>query len=218
MLRCPFEWVADTLWMMMIPEEKSKPAENAQGELALMHQFAAGDNSAGEEILRRIQPRVEKAACFLSVNPFEREEIVQNALIRILNSAGQFRGESSLAWWADRITVFTAAKSFEKRDRRSRLTEQFWGPGVEVRAIDDEVDLERMKHALQKQLSTLPDDQRMVLVLHYLHGYQVNEIASLTGVKLNTARGRLRMALKKIRRLVHSDPVLKDWLNEAGQL
>ena len=197
--------------------ETPNPKENAQSELVLMHQFAAGDNAAGDEILRRIQPRVEKTACFLSVNPFEREEIVQNALIRILNSAGQFRGESSLAWWADRITVYTASKKFEKRDRRARLTEQFWSPGIEIRSIDDAVDLERMKHALQEQLATLPDDQRIALVLHYLHGYQVNEIAALTEVKLNTARGRLRMALKKIRKLVRNDPVLKEWLNEAGQ-
>ena len=189
-------------------------------ELELMQQFASGDDSVGDEILRRIQPRVEKTASFLVMDPFDCEEIVQNTLVRVLNSAGQFRGESSLMYWVDRITVCAASRFFEKRDRRRRIAERFWVPPRDCRAgaADDNVDLRRMKDALLVRLNTLRSEQRAVLMLHYLYGYQISEIAELTQVKLNTARGRLRLALKKIRKLVKDDPVLKHWVDEAGSI
>jgi RNA polymerase sigma-70 factor, ECF subfamily len=205
-------------WVTMRHVELKSTRETIDTELHLMQRFADGDDGVVDEILNRIQPRVEKTASFLAKDIFEREDIIQSTLIHVLNAAGQFRGESSLSYWVDRITVYTALKGLEKRKRRTHLLQRFWMPEPEVSPLDDQVDLDRMKNALQAQLGSMRSEHRVILVLHYLHGYKINEIAELTDSKINTVRGRLRNALKKIRIQVKNDPVLKHWVEQAGDV
>lgn len=183
-----------------------------ESEQALVQAAVEGDHAALRKLLQQVLPRLKRTATFLSVDESEREEIIQNALIEMVKSIGAYRGDCSLNYWVDRVTVFTATKQIDKTVRRRRIQEKTWFPPVELRSVEEEVDLDRMRNRLCDHLETLKSHERVPLVLHYLHGYKVEEIAALTNVKLNTIRGRLRSALKKIRKRVVADPVLSSWV------
>ncbi len=53
---------------------------------------------------------------------------------------------------------------------------------------------------LHGQLALLPDDQREMLVLRYLIGWRVNEIAAHLGVTENNVSITIRCALARLRR------------------
>ncbi len=53
--------------------------------------------------------------------------------------------------------------------------------------------------ALQSALSSLPEDQRETVLMKIWSGLTLEEIASATGVSMNTAASRYRYALEKLR-------------------
>lgn len=181
----------------------------------LAQRAAAGDPSDQRRFLDRVLVRVQRNAKYLAGNPADCEDLVQCALVQILRSAGGFRGESSLDRWVDRVTVQTAAKQLEKTDRRRRLSEE----KCEIEAVPQNAEEDAVSAQLRQRLAmlfaALPAHQRIPVVLHYLHDYEVSEIAGLTETKLNTVRGRLREGLKNIRESILDDPVLGEWLEEV---
>jgi len=181
-------------------------------DIELTGQAGLGSERAKRELLSRILPRVRKTSAWLSNNEYDRDEIIQLALVQIIQSSGSFKGESSLLFWVDRITIYTAAKLFEKRDRRKKITERVWNPELDIANIEEQAALSIMKKQLSMQLETLPKKQHIPVILHYLYGYSVSEIASITDSKINTVRGRLRNGLKKIRKQILEDPLLCEWI------
>ncbi len=65
----------------------------------------------------------------------------------------------------------------------------------------DETPRER---AAMRCLAGLPEEQREVLVLKFWHGHTFEEIGSLLDISPNTAAGRYRYGLQKLRACLHS--------------
>jgi RNA polymerase sigma-70 factor (ECF subfamily) len=65
---------------------------------------------------------------------------------------------------------------------------------------------ERQKDLLRTLLAELPAAQSEALALHVVLGYSVEEVASATGVVLNTVRSRLRLAKEALRQRIDREP------------
>ena len=73
------------------------------------------------------------------------------------------------------------------------------------------------EHAVMRALADLPLRQREVIVLKIWHALTFEEIGSLTGVSPNTAAGRYRYGLQKLRTLTAEDHYeLSDSIGEAA--
>lgn len=120
-----------------------------------------------------------------------------------------------MEYWADRVTVRTAAKVFAKRDRRRRIRDAFFVPEHEPTDTERQAALGQVRVRLRHHLLALPEKQRIVVVLHYLHEYDVPEIAELIGERLNTVRSRLSRGLVRLRQRILADRGLKDWIREG---
>ena len=78
------------------------------------------------------------------------------------------------------------------------------------------------ERAAMRCLGSLPADQREVLVLKFWHGHTFDQIGSLLGISPNTAAGRYRYGLQKLRACLHensheSDAFESDALLDAPQ-
>lgn len=180
----------------------------------LVHRAAVGDEQAQRELICRFSDRVNRTCRYL-IGPNDAEDMAQNVFMQILKSAAGFRGESSLDYWVDRITIRTVAKQFKKNSRRKELVGSMWEPGPEVVSIEQQVDVRDVRHRLVYHFSSLSEKQRRAVVLHYLFGYELAEIADLLDAKVNAVRSRLRKGLAKLRRNILTDPHLRDWVGEG---
>jgi hypothetical protein len=64
---------------------------------------------------------------------------------------------------------------------------------------------------LQQALLTLPEKNRLVLLMHVWGGSSYEDIAGCTGVPVTTVEGRIYRAKRQLRRLLHqADPVFLD--------
>lgn len=187
-------------------------AERRAADLGLATEAARGDATARRRLAGRLLDRVRRTTAYLAGPGGEAEDLAQVALIKVLTSAGSFRGECTLEFWADRIAVRTVMKSIHKLRRRERLRAAIhdpepWSPGT-----DERVARLLLQRRLAAKLQELAPERRAAIVLHHVEGYGVGEIAALTDAPVNTVRDRLRQGRKQLRKKIKADPALRDWV------
>jgi len=182
--------------------------------LALTRSASQGDEAARRALVDRLFDRVRRTSSYVARNRADAEDLAQAALVRILGCAGSFKGESSLERWADRVTILTAAKEFEKKTRRSRLFAAKWAPQEEGDGLEEDAEARRIRALLIAAFGKLSAPNRAAMSLHYFHGYGVAEVAELVDAPLNTVRGRLRAGREQLKKIIAADPALKEWFLE----
>ena len=191
-------------------------AESSPQDRELAAAAAGGDRRASRLLAERLMPRVRTLVRYLVADDRDADDLVQLALIEILRSLRNFRGESRLEAWADRIAVRTAMRELKRRRWREGIVALDDPRPPEVASTQDS-DLERrqLRRHLGELLGRLPPEQRVVVVLRLVHGYPPAEIAEVVGAPLNTVRDRLRVGRRKLRRLLVRDPILREWAERS---
>lgn len=161
-----------------------------------------------EAFVARETPAVLRLARRLLGDEEAARDLAQDALLRAHQRLASFRGESSLKTWVMRITVNEGLK----RLRRRRLKERVSGwlrpqgaqrpPGYGLQRAtspEHQAGLHEQAAVLARALDDLPARQRSVLVLRYLEGRSVAEIAEALGVGPGTVKTHLVRAVRRVR-------------------
>jgi RNA polymerase sigma-70 factor (ECF subfamily) len=125
------------------------------------------------------------------------DDAVQDVFVVVSRRADDYRVGSSLRAWLTTIARYVVRdhrKSWRRRVRRLRAIGDAWSG----RTDDGEIaraDAARLVRAL---LESLPEDQRLVLVLSDLEGWTAPEIAEALELPVNTVYSRLRGARQKL--------------------
>lgn len=117
----------------------------------------------------------------------EAEDVVQDTYLLGRRRFGQLREHSAFEPWITRIAVNVCYS----RHRRTKRLRQLLPSLLPTRAAGSDVGLREM-------VEQLPPRERTVLVLHYGHGYPLEEVATLldlthTNVRSIIARTRKRL-------------------------
>lgn len=166
-----------------------------------MRSVARQDPSAQAELVEYLAARVLHVTHRLCPTRQDAEDAAQLALLEILRSAKNFRVETSLERWADRITARTALRMNQKERQRSQLIERWLIPGrfpwgTELHTAHKGVT------GIGALLLRLPPKRRQAFVLRHALGYTMNEIADITGAPIGTVKDRLVHARKQLRRML----------------
>jgi RNA polymerase sigma-70 factor (ECF subfamily) len=122
------------------------------------------------------------------------EEIINDTLLAVWNSAQRFRGESRVSTWMVGIAYRRALKSV----RRARFEPIGLGDSDALLAIDGLQACET-REWIEGALDELPMEQRLCLELAYVLGHSCEEIATITSCSVNTVKTRLFHARRKLR-------------------
>lgn len=159
---------------------------------------AEGDRAAAEELLTELLPRARNLIRYLVRGDGDVDDIAQEAMIALLRGFGSYRGEGELSSWADRVVV-RATFGYLKRARRHTAMRDDLPELAAVPAPDAPPDRYAERRQLARMLDEIPDDQRHIMVLHHVIGMSMPEAAEELGVKLETARSRLRLGMQRMR-------------------
>jgi RNA polymerase sigma factor (sigma-70 family) len=155
------------------------------------------DETAFRELYRRHTPRLfALVGRLLARGDDEAEDVVQEIWVHAFESLPKFRWGSSFSTWLTGIGL-NRARDRIRRYGRSRESALEHVPEVPVHAAahEDRVDLERM-------IARLPDEQRMVLVLHDVEGMKHREIAEHLEIPEGTSKTLLSNARSRIREMI----------------
>ena len=196
----------------MEPEKDAK----LTSDYRLLRQVVAGDEDAKRTLLTMLYRRVHSRVRYLCRNDTEAEDLTQDTLLQILESAQSFRADGCLEAWADVITVRTVTR---KMGRVRRLRWLFGGSDYERAspAANPEQSLGRsaLSERIHALLHRIPADWREVVILKLMCGYSAKEVAQLTGKPLKTVQYHIKLGRAELRRLVLKDTQLREMFPEV---
>lgn len=188
-------------------------------ERKLIERAGRGDVAAFDVLVRRYERSVYNTAYRLSGSYDDASDIAQEAFVRAWNNLKSFRGDSAFSTWLYRIAtnVFLDDRK-KKRARRehqsldealdldeSSVSRQFEDPSPGPAELAEADERQRIMEAA---IATLPDAQRVMVVLYHTQGLAYEEIAEITQMPMGTVKSRLNRA-----RLA-----LRDRLGKAAEL
>ena len=173
----------------------------ADEELMLLVQ--RGDVRAFEAIYDRHGTAAFSLAYRIAGNRTAAEDIVQEAFLAVWRSAVRYdTGRGSVRSWLLSVVHNRAIDWLRRSIARDRLRAD--ADGIEEREAAPELtDVEAFRRqeaaTLRKALERLPADQLRVVELAYYGGFTHAQIADVLGMPLGTVKGRMRLALDKMR-------------------
>lgn len=175
--------------------ELSKPAKQ---EIFLVLRAQAGDREALDELLKLIQEPLYRYIVSLVSSRALAEDILQEVFILIYRKLSWLREPELFRPWAYRIAT---REAFKQLKRERRWTES----SVDETALE-ELPMPAHDNLTPELVSQLVEQvspaSRAVIVLHYLHDMQLDEIADVLGVALGTVKSRLAYGLGSLRKLM----------------
>lgn len=176
----------------------------------------APDPLAPATLVERYGERIFRLARRLTGNDVDAEDVTQATLLKLLQRAGEFRGESDPFGWIYRITLNEAREIHRRRARR---------PAVSLDALPLEVEddghfahtfrsfpttpesgpiAKELETRVREAIEELPDGYREAVVLVDLEGLGYPEAARLLSLHINAFKTRLHRARMHLRNRLES--------------
>ncbi len=187
-----------------------------RSDVELAAAVAAGDRDAAEEMVGRLLERVRCACRYAAGASGDWEDLVQTVMVEILRSAGSFSGESSLEKWSNTITMRTLWRRVRSREKYRRilrlLRESNTDPAPVERCLEEKIDSSVVRSKIALCLDRISTPQRISLVMRFVFGCSVKEIAAATGASENTVKDPLKKEKNKLKMRMMEDEILKEYV------
>jgi RNA polymerase sigma factor (sigma-70 family) len=180
----------------------------------LIKAYLNGNSAAFTTLFNRHQPKVY-SSIFLFVRCHDKaNDIFQETFIKVvdrLQNKGYNETDKFLPW-VMRIARNMCIDDYRsnKRVRILHSTEEkdiFRAMPSEINSSEDEMVQSQTCEQVKNLIELLPQEQKEVVIMRHYYGLKFNEIAEETGENLNTVLGRMRYALKNLRKIMEEQSV-----------
>ncbi len=183
----------------------------------LMDGVAGGEALAFDQLLERHGKPLFNFFLRQVGNVTEAEDLVQTTFVRILQAAPSFDPAQKFTTWAYRIAHNLCVDFFRRQQHRRAVS-------LDEPLTDDESltlgDLmaddapapglrfedNQLQAAIRRAVTTLPVEQRAVVVLCHFEGRSYPEIAETLDIPVGTVKSRMHNAMRRLR------DQLQDWM------
>jgi len=178
-----------------------------ESESKIMSDVAKGDLSAFREIVERYQNPLLNYIHRYTGDRASSEDIAQEVFLRVFKTAKEYRPLSSFKAWIFKIATNLCLN--ELRDNKLHrntidifeLNEAGFVALAEKRPSPvKELENQELSSTLKKALSSLPENQRVALLLHKYSGFSYGEIGQMMNCSISAVESlihRARQSLKK---------------------
>ena len=171
----------------------------AESDEDLMQRLGRGDRAALAALVERHQTHVLSLAQRFTGHRDTAEDIAQDAFVRVYRAAPTYRPEARFTTWLYRLVVNLC---WDRRRRAAREQRYRAGQREQRQAETPSAALDQRERAVrvQRAVQTLPDRQRLAVVLHRYQGLSHREIAEITGWSPGAVESCLVRAYESLRR------------------
>jgi RNA polymerase sigma-70 factor (ECF subfamily) len=176
-----------------------------------MTRFQSGERAAFTLLVRRHQASLYNFALRQIGNGSGAEEVVQEAFVRVVQNASEFRHSARFTSWLYTIARNLCIDAIRRRALRRhpsldepQRADEAAGPTLGDRTPDASASVERavssgeIRERVLSAIAELPDDQREVFLLREVSNLPFKEIAEIVGAPENTVKSRMRYALERL--------------------
>ena len=173
----------------------------------LISQIRQGNILALKALYEKHKVLVYRTALAITHDRAAAEDILQDCFLKVYTHIDRLDGSLPLSPWLHRVTVNLSYNWANKRRRWLKPFEDVIdhlaaGPRPSPESI-----LERgeMQCVIQKAIASLRFKHRVVIVLFYLNGFSLDEIAYILDCPVGTVKSRLHYARRNLRRKLERD-------------
>ena len=184
--------------MLLVAETQQLPVQEAR----------AGKPEAWECLFKRYQLPLYVYVFELVHNEQESLDIVQETFINAVRYLRSLQNDEKFGSWLFSIAHQKCIQFWRRRDRERLFTpvepaQDHEQPETET--ADDPLELllrKEQEDEFMEVLGTLPLPQRSVLLLHFVEGFSLEEIATITESQLGTVKSRMHYAKRALKKLL----------------
>lgn len=164
---------------------------------ALLVRARAGDLGAFEQIYRRFERPVYTLALRMLGDADAARDALHDAMLKVFQRIGQFRGESPFWGWLRQIALNEALMRLRQHDRAEThddldaFVDESPAPWAQADAS-----------TLERALGKLPAQTRSVLWLYHVEGYSHPEIAELVGKTVSFSKSQVARGTQRLREML----------------
>ena len=161
-------------------------------EKILVKSAVAGDKNAFAELYMRYRDDLYRYAYFRLGNDEDAHDAVSSCITAAYEGIYSLRAAGAFKSWIFKILYYACTRLIaQQSEQRSR------GDVGELDRLPAEETV--LSPELKEAFSVLSSQDRDIVLLSVVAGYNSREIASMTGLKANTVRSRLSRALAKMK-------------------
>jgi RNA polymerase sigma-70 factor (ECF subfamily) len=173
-------------------------------EYDLIQKLREGNQAAFKELYDQYSTLVYNVAYRMLQNKQDAEDVSQEVFFQAYKSLKSFRAESQLSTWLYRIAVNRSLNHQRKKKLERWLSLDFDGdeksaghindPGTTGENADSILEKKDTERIVQEAINSLPDQQRIAILLHRYEDLSYEEIAKIMGVTVASVDSRLHRA------------------------
>jgi RNA polymerase sigma-70 factor (ECF subfamily) len=165
-------------------------------DAGLLAAAAAGDEIAFRRIIAENHDDMRRVAAHVTGDRGLAEEATQAAWLIAFKRLGNVRDEAHLRPWLVSVAANEAKRVLRKRRRRAEVEVAIDVTG-EPGGVDPATGISSMD--LNAALDRLDPDDRALLAMRYVAGFDSNELAIALGISPSGTRNRLERLCKRLR-------------------
>jgi len=157
----------------------------------------------------QMQGTLYRVTCAMLRDHADREDAVQSAIEKAWRKRHMLRQADKLKPWATRILVNECYQILRHQKREAP-----------VETIPDAPAPEGANPDLYRFFTELPDTLRLTMVLHYVEGWDVKDVARIQRIPVNTVKSRLMRGREKLRTILeveHSETSKSECLHSPSE-
>ena len=188
-------------------ESTNPDHDPAAEDIALMLAVKSGDEEAFGTLVERHQFRIVGTVAKMLGGEADAEDIAQQVFIRVWQSAPRYNPSAKFTTW---LLTITRNLVFNEMRRRQRARLVPLDPGdadrapvgradSSARSAPDEIADAELQDALTRAIASLPEAQRMAVVLRRFENMPYDEIARVLGTTVPSVKSLLFRARTDLR-------------------
>ncbi|MCF6310948.1 MAG: sigma-70 family RNA polymerase sigma factor [Verrucomicrobiales bacterium] len=197
--------------IMDLPDEVCAQVEDSDREcnehhVQLMLQVKQGDIAAFEEIVEIHQSAVIGTIAKMLGNASDAEDIAQQVFIRVWKSASRYQVTAKFTTWLFTITRNLVFNEMRRRKRKPVVSMDEREDDYHLTAVDEQTphpDQQALENELSQAIDTaiqsLPEKQRLAVILRRYEDRPYEEIAEILGMSLSAVKSLLFRARTQLK-------------------
>ncbi|NEU32018.1 RNA polymerase sigma factor [bacterium LRH843] len=170
-----------------------------QEEHLWIQEVLSGDKQAFSHIINKYKNPLYATILRMTKHPQDAQDLVQESFIKVYEQLGKYDRKGSFSGWIYRVVINHCMDEFRKK--RNKMKQVEMNEELTVNMNDPEIIFlkkEKNRH-VEHLIATLPEDERMIILLRYVQELSYDEISELIDTPVSTVRNKLHRAKKKMR-------------------
>lgn len=185
---------------------ENEVAAKSTADDEMLKSIANGDMEAFRKLYELASGSIYGFALSIVKNPHDAEDVLQDTLLAVYNSAAQYKPMGKPMAW-----IFTIARNFalmklrnvQRTDTMEHLQLEDSCAFSQITAVEDRM----LAGAL---FDMLDSEERQIVMLHAVSGMKNREIAALLELPLGTVLSKYYRAMKKLRAAAEKEDIFHE--------